>query len=386
MIPKLGLYIHIPFCANLCHYCDFAKTANFDESHVDRYFNILSEQLSGWINRLGSDRKFSSVFFGGGTPGLFTKEYLDFFRKLEPALGSSAEITLEANPGNITPESLQFWQQLGVTRLSIGVQSFDPLGLKTMTRDHSESDAKRALDQALKIFTNVNGDLIYGWPGQTRASWIKDLETMTGLGASHLSLYALTFEGRTPFTMAQKRGVLNIMDEDEQAWRYDHACSFLAACGFDHEEISNWSKPGFSCRHNWLYWTASPYIGIGAGAHGFHDQDNTSFGTRYSYPGDLRTFLKTCRGQTEGQTTETNRTLHDWLTEYVGCALRCKAGVDLKLLQAKGFQFTPTKLIEEGISRGMVLLSSDRIRLTEQEWFRETAWSSILLASIHAAL
>lgn len=378
----LGLYIHIPFCARLCHYCDFAKTANFDANHVTQYFDILTKQLKSWL-RHKPDARFTSVFFGGGTPGLFVYEYENLLRTLAQHLTANAEVTLESNPNNILEPSLKAWRSLGINRISIGVQSFDPTGLKTLTRDHSATEAVRAIDLAKSIIPNVNADLIYGWPRQTAQSWERDLQYMVDLGVTHLSLYALTLEGNTPFARAHRRGKLQPKPDEFQEECYLFAIDFLKQAGFNHEEISNWSKSGFSCRHNWLYWSAESFVGIGAGAHGFID-DVTGFGLRYSYPGDLRTYLRECAhgGIEDGMIKDDVRGADEWLMEYVGCGLRTEQGIDLQKIARLGWTFAPTPLITKAISAGILTRTGDQLILRNADWFRETSWSGLVLDSI----
>ena len=382
-----GLYIHIPFCARLCHYCDFAKTANFDAEHVKKYFSTLEVQLSHWLNHLGPDHRFTSVFFGGGTPGLFGQEYEGIFQKFSPYLAADAEITLEANPNNVTKDKLSIWRDFGVNRLSMGVQSFDQIGLGVMTRDHSAEEAVAAIELALAMMPNINADLIYGWPGQSRESWGQDLQKMSSLGVPHLSLYALTFEGKTPFAMAERRGVMKGMPDEEQYWSYTKAQRYLALTGFRQEEVSNWAKESHACRHNALYWQGHPYVGIGAGAHGFVPAEHDPVGLRYSYPGDLRKFLLECGGasRSQGWILDAARNRESWLMEYVGCGLRCTTGIDLQRIVAMGFRFEPTKLLKEALAHGQVIMQGNTITLTPDEWFRETAWSGELLKCFFAS-
>lgn len=373
-----GLYVHIPFCAQVCHYCDFAKTANFTQSHTQRYFEILGHQLKSWLAALDPSVRFTSVFFGGGTPGLFVEEYRPLFEQMKGRLTADCEVTLEANPKNVTPDRLKSWRDLGFNRISIGVQSFDADGLKKMTRDHASDDALRALEQSLQVMPHVNADLIYGWPGQTDASWEQDILKMTSMGVHHLSLYALTYEGRTPFARAERRGSLIAMPDDLVAERYETACRKLSGAGYDHEEISNWSKPGHSCRHNWLYWTAEHFVGLGAGAHGFVPSSD-GLGRRYSYPGDLREYLRSCGSAEEGLVSDHDRDVEAWLMEYVGCALRCERGVELSKTQKMGFTFQPSPRLMDLMNLAKVSFDEHKIRLPEKEWFRETAWSGLVL-------
>jgi oxygen-independent coproporphyrinogen-3 oxidase len=380
-----GLYVHIPFCAKICHYCDFAKTANFSHDHVTSYMDALVRQLKAWSYVIPKQEKFTSVFFGGGTPGLLTTELAPLMNLIQEMTVSDAEITIEANPANVTAENLKIWRMLGMNRISIGVQSFDDVGLKSLTRDHSSAEAQKALELASKSFPKSNGDLIYGWSGQTMASWRRDLEMMIDSGVNHMSLYALTYEGQTPFARAERRGVMEATSGDDVASLYDVACEVLRDRGFDHEEISNWSRPGQTCKHNWLYWLGDKYVGIGAGAHGFVD-DRSAMGLRYHYDGDLRRFLRSTADvdvvgdvtsviEKTGGVVDRDRDLQSWLLEYIGCGLRSKQGVSLELLNSKGFSFKPSPVLQRALADGLIYVGNESIKLSESEWFRETAWS-----------
>lgn len=391
---KLGLYVHIPFCSRICHYCDFAKTANFTDDHVAIYLEAIYKQLTAWALTMSDQQKFTSVFFGGGTPGLLSREYEKLMELIHTLTKSGAEITLESNPANVTRERVAVWRSLGFNRLSIGVQSFDPHGLKALTRDHSSKQARDALELAVATFPKTNGDLIYGWPGQSMDSWQSDVEGMIEVGINHLSLYALTLEGQTPFARAQRRGALEAISDDELAGFYERACEILASHGFGHEEVSNWSRLGGRCEHNWLYWQADKFIGIGAGAHGYVD-DGSNIGLRYSYPGDLRAFLRVAgQGILEKKVTvesiilgtggqiDRDRDLNSWLLEYVGCALRSEDGLDLQRLKNNGFKFQPNAKVLRALAEGRLLHSGDRLKALESEWFRETSWSFELCESL----
>jgi len=380
-----GLYVHIPFCSKICHYCDFAKTANYSSDHVAAYIDVLCDQLNTWSKIIPESKKFSSVFFGGGTPGLLTHELAPLLTAIQQMSRSNAEVTIEANPTNVSLENVNIWKSLGFNRLSLGVQSFDDAGLKALTRDHSSLEARRALELAAKYFPKSNGDLIYGWPGQTLDSWQHDLDTMLDSGVNHLSLYALTYEGQTPFARAERRGVIEATSGDDLAQFYDAACSLLRRSGFTHDEISNWSLPGKSCDHNWLYWTTDEYVGIGAGAHGFVD-DGSPIGLRYHYEGDLRRFLRASGdiGQFDdfggviagtGGAIDQGRDLRSWLLEYVGCGMRSRQGISLDMIASKGFTFRPTYILQRAMDEGLMIAKDGWLTLNEAEWFRETAWS-----------
>jgi oxygen-independent coproporphyrinogen-3 oxidase len=389
---ELGLYLHIPFCSQLCHYCDFAKTANFDHPLAGRYFSALLEHLKAWVHAWESSPakrpRFTSFFWGGGTPGLFDEIMTPIFSYISEYLAEDAEISLEVNPGNVTAQSLEIWRNLGFNRISIGVQTFVDSGLEFLKRDHSADQARTAVLLARKYFDNVSLDLIYGWQGQTLAMWRADLDEALRLQTSHLSLYNLIYESGTPIGRAMHRGRLRPVDEDLDLECYQLACEVLGADGFIHDEVSNWAKPGRSSRHNWLYWQARNYLGIGSGAHGFLPS-NASIGARYSYGPNERQFISTPLSLEQypggwmrfsGGNQEDDRDDNSWLLEYIGCALRCRSGVDSKrILRMTGKKFLPTKKVADAHARQLLSIDVEgTIRLASAEWFREVAWSVVL--------
>jgi len=395
MESPVALYIHIPFCHALCHYCDFSKTANFDSTHVHTYFERIKHHLE--LILPGLKAPVSSVFFGGGTPGLFAKEYRPIFQVLRRLIADDAEVSLEANPRNCSHENLAVWGDLGFNRLSIGIQTFDEAGLKFLTRDHTTYDSEASIRNSRKYFKNVNVDLIYGWNGQTESSWERDLSVVGELGVPHLSLYNLTYEPRTPIGRAHHRGRLAGADEVSLLAYYERARQVLGATGYLHEEVSNWSQPGFSCRHNWVYWSGGTFVGIGAGAHGFID-DGTATGFRYAFSKDLRAFLRAPAGvplensglvhsaffSQMGAEIDADRDLDSALTEYVGSSLRTAKGVSLQRMAAISLRtFRPRASLRRGLAEGMLEMDDERtyLRLKPAEWFRENAWAVEVILS-----
>lgn len=388
----IGLYLHIPFCRHLCHYCDFAKTANYSEKLENRYWERLAQSLELCLSDAQSrwfpaGLRIRSVFLGGGTPSLYDKEWSTIFSIFRPYLKADAEITLEANPDDMLPSKLECWQELGINRLSLGIQSFQSKGLKFLTRQHSAQEARQAVSQALSYMDNVNIDLIYGWPSQTCELWRDDLAIATELGVKHLSLYNLGYEAGTPMGRRVIRGALEPMPEEEQLALYELARSFLASRGFEHEEVSNWARPGYSCQHNWLYWSDQPYLGLGLGAHGYFHHPDWPWGLRYSFPkrltsllnheiipsyDDLPAFLHSL-----GADCEVDRSGESWLLETVGCGLRSRLGIDIRAIERRlGQRFQPRPLIETGLEKGWLSWNpAGRLVLSPQEWFREISWS-----------
>lgn len=373
-----SLYIHIPFCKWVCHYCDFAKSANFDDQVKQSYLDWLLTELTSWLAKYSP--RLESVFFGGGTPSIFAREYEPIMSLLARYLQPNAEISLEANPDDINPESLAVWSNLGFNRISLGIQTFDKKGIEFLTRKHSPEEAQKAIEGALYRFGNVNIDLIYGWPTQSSDSWQNDLAIAAQLGIPHLSLYCLTFEPRTVIGRRFLRGKVIPPHDEELFLRYEEARAFLASRNYLHEEVSNWCMEGFSCVHNWAYWQDAYYLGVGTGAHGYLPDEVNPIGKRYYYP-------STSLGLRKGTSPIfEERTVDQWRLEYLGSALRTSQGVSLDLLNDKAhLTLTPTGIVERGLSSGALFISSGVLRLDPSEWFREAAWATAIDGCLKAA-
>jgi oxygen-independent coproporphyrinogen III oxidase len=287
MTQEYALYIHIPFCRHRCAYCDFNTYAG-QEDAIPAYVDALCREIELVARSAGQRLTAGSIFLGGGTPSLLPVSEVDHlllslrenFELLNP------EISLEANPGTVSPGSLQDLRMLGFNRISFGVQSFHPEELRFLERIHDPSDVFHAVDWARRAgFDNLNLDLIYGLPGQTMARWKTTLRQSIDLHPQHLSLYALTIESGTPLGRWTERGLVQPPDPDLAADMYDAASELLADWGFRQYEISNWSLPEKTCRHNLQYWRNLPYLGFGAGAHGY------AGGMRYSNAMRIKTYI-----------------------------------------------------------------------------------------------
>jgi putative oxygen-independent coproporphyrinogen III oxidase len=271
----VGIYLHIPFCAHICPYCDF-NTYSGQESLIPRYVNSLAADIERSAPSLGG-RRAATIFFGGGTPSLLPadaiRRVIDACRA-SCAIDADAEITLEANPNGLDAPYLEALLAAGVNRLSIGAQTLHRRGLRTLGRLHEAGDVAAALRAARAAgFANVSLDFIFGWPGQRPDDWRADLDQTLGgeLGAApdHLSLYSLIVEPGTPMADAAARGILTPLDDDAAADLYELAIDRLAAAGWTHYEVANWARaPEFSSCHNAVYWRNGDYLGLGAGAHG----------------------------------------------------------------------------------------------------------------------
>ena len=263
--PPLALYVHWPWCVRKCPYCDFNSHELRGEDDEAAYLAALIADLEAALPQIWN-RPVVSVFIGGGTPSLMSAETADALLaaiRMRVPLHPGAEITLEANPGTAEAAKFAAFSAAGITRLSIGVQSFDDAKLAALGRIHDGAEARRAIDLALKNFDRVNLDLMYALPGQTLAEAGQDIAMAIRTGVSHISAYHLTLEPNTPFHHAPP----SLPDDDLAADMQDRVESSLMAAGFEHYEISAFAKPEQHCRHNLNYWTFGDYLGIGAGAH-----------------------------------------------------------------------------------------------------------------------
>jgi oxygen-independent coproporphyrinogen III oxidase len=266
-----SLYFHIPFCVHRCAYCDFNTYAR-QESLIPVYVDALCSEIRGVAASAPQRLEAHTIFFGGGTPSLLSSSQFESIIKTTRDsfdLAPDAEISLEANPGTVTLDSLRDLRLLGFNRLSLGVQSTHPDELRQLERIHDTFDVIDAVAWARRAgFDNLNLDLIFGLPEQSLARWQATVKMILGLQPEHLSLYALTVEHGTPFGRWVQRGLLPMPDPDTAADMYEWAGEVLDQAGFEQYEISNWAKPGRQCRHNLTYWRNQPYLGFGSGAHG----------------------------------------------------------------------------------------------------------------------
>jgi oxygen-independent coproporphyrinogen-3 oxidase len=271
--PPLSLYIHIPWCVRKCPYCDFNSHESKQEIPEAAYVDALIADLEQTTPLIWG-RKIHSVFFGGGTPSLFSAEAIDkilsHVRMLTP-LEYGAEITLEANPGTVDIANFEGYKEAGINRVSLGIQSFDNRYLKALGRIHDSEQALNAVQLALKTFDKVNLDVMYGLPEQSIEDALHDAELACNLNPAHLSFYHLTLEPNTPF----HRTPPSLPDDDTSATMQEEIEKILAAHGYENYETSAFAKAGKQCHHNLNYWTFGDYLGIGAGAHSklsFHDK------------------------------------------------------------------------------------------------------------------
>jgi len=265
----MGFYVHVPFCKTKCPYCDF-NTYQGIENLIDPFLPALTSEIECWGETLAHPA-VKSVFFGGGTPSYLPPGYIEkILASIQESfqVAADAEITTEANPGDLDAAACASILSQGVNRLSIGVQSLDNNLLNLLGRRHQASEAIEAFQTARQAgFDNVNLDLMYGLPNQSMEQWQQTLDQLVGLAPEHISLYALTIEEGTPMHRWAEEGKIPEPDSDLAADMYQYARESLATAGYHHYEISNWSLPDRACDHNLVYWQNGPYLGVGPGAH-----------------------------------------------------------------------------------------------------------------------
>lgn len=320
-----GIYIHIPFCKQACHYCNFHFATSLRRKN-ELVAALLSEieQRKDYLE----DEVIQTIYFGGGTPSLLQ---IEDFRSLIDKITTlfkvegNAEITIEVNPDDIDEEKLKEWKSAGINRLSIGIQSFFNEDLQWMNRAHNAEQAVSSLQSAKRFFDNISIDLIYGTPFLTNEKWKQNVETAISFNIPHLSCYALTVESKTPLYKLIKQQKVENIDPDKQSEQFLLLMQWLEEAGYDHYEISNFAKPGSRSRHNSSYWSGEKYLGIGPSAHSFDGKSrqwNVSNNNIYidSISKGIIPFEKEILSETQK------------LNEYIMTSLRTEQGLDLKLI------------------------------------------------------
>ncbi len=325
---KLGLYLHIPFCRSKCAYCDFFSFVPSNEELIQRYVDVLVLHMESY--RTGTyDYTVDTVFIGGGTPTLLSTEQLmqinrAIYKNFD--VDNRVEYTIEANPATIDFESLKKLRRAGVNRLSIGLQSGDNRELLALSRLHNRAAFEQSFRDARRAgISNINVDIMFGIPFQTKDSFMKTLRYVTWLSPEHISVYGLKIEEGTPF--AAKRDTLPLPDEDAEYDMYMTAGEFLASRGYEHYEISNFAKRGMRCRHNMKYWNCEEYLGLGASAHSYFNN------SRFSFKRDIDAYMngleiKNSRIKLTDENVEISP--HERVGEYVMLRMRLSDGVDCR--------------------------------------------------------
>jgi oxygen-independent coproporphyrinogen-3 oxidase len=411
-----SIYLHIPFCKHRCAYCDFNTYAGQEDS-IPAYVNALLTEIDYVGRVVPSDSEecietnVHTIFFGGGTPSLLSAPQFDsILQALRAAFTftADAEISIEANPGTISPEKLNAIRESGINRISFGVQSANTEELRMLERIHDFFTVIEAVSTARKAgFDNLNLDLIYGLPEQTLSTWQTTLQRIVDLHPEHISAYALTLEHGTPFGKWSSKGLLPLPDPDLAAEMYEYAEEFLESKGYVHYEISNWAKnkdelgrmkdekihpsssilhPSYACRHNLQYWRSLPYLAFGAGAHGYAN------GYRYSNALRIKTYIERLSNfqlstfnefpLSPATVNHHKQTLKDDMSEYMLNNLRLtNAGVaesDFKLRFGRGLLDVYPNEIEELIRNGLLEYAKTSEFFENSEVYRLTKRGRLL--------
>ena len=377
-----GIYIHIPFCRTACHYCDFHFSTNTQT--MEAMETALVRELDLRIAADNPDfTQLQSIYFGGGTPSLFHLSGLKaLLERLLPHAPNCREVTLEANPEDVTSERLDAWLKMGINRLSIGLQSFDQNQLDWMNRQHSAKDAAAAVRLAAEAgFRHISADLIYGLPDR-KLSFEDEIKQFTALPVDHLSAYILTVEDRTVLGRRVEQGAQNVPEDEAVEAEYGRLCDAMAEAGFEHYEVSNWAKSGGHAVHNQHYWSGLPYWGIGPGAHGFdgtHRYANVANNPKYirALAGASSAAHLPCETETLSPTDRYNESLMT--------GLRTARGIDLTALESR-FGLRPDVTEPEAWKRflNQVILKevgSGVYRIAEPHWVMADAIAAELFVA-----
>ena len=356
-------YVHIPFCTQICYYCDFSKVF-IKNQPVDSYLEHLLEEFRSY-----DIQKLRTLYIGGGTPTALSAPQLEVLldgltKNLD--LSVLEELTIEANPGDLDADKIAVLKHSPVNRVSLGVQTFDDKMLKKIGRSHLEKDIYENIDR-LKLagFDNISIDLIYALPGQTMDQVKENVAKAISLDIPHMSLYSLILENHTVFMNRMRRGKLPLPKEELEAEMFEYIIAELERAGFEHYEISNFSKPDFESRHNLMYWDNAEYYGIGAGASGYVD------GVRYKNHGPIRHYLSAVEAG-DARITEEHLSQKEQMEEEMFLGLRKKSGVSMARFEEKfgrSFEGLYGEIIRDLVQQGLMQIDGDRVRMTKRGLF-----------------
>ena len=356
-------YVHIPFCTQICYYCDFSKVF-IKNQPVDSYLEHLLQEFHSY-----DIQKLRTLYIGGGTPTALSASQLEVLldgltKNLD--LSMLEELTIEANPGDLDADKIAVLKNSAVNRVSLGVQTFDDKMLKKIGRSHLEKDIYENIDR-LKLagFDNISIDLIYALPGQTMDQVKDNVAKAIALDIPHMSLYSLILENHTVFMNRMRRGKLPLPKEELEADMFDYIIAELERAGFEHYEISNFSKQGFESRHNLMYWDNAEYYGIGAGASGYVN------GVRYKNHGPIRHYLKAVE-EGNARINEEHLSLREQMEEEMFLGLRKKSGVSKSRFEEKfgtSFEDLYGQVVRDLCHQGLLQVEDQQIRMTKKGLF-----------------
>lgn len=360
MNKAMGLYIHIPFCRQKCLYCDFPSFSGKDEL-MKEYSLALSMEIEK-----NSSLLYKSIFIGGGTPTYLSLNSWEIIKSSVDKLKKTDDIefTVEANPGTLNKDILLLFKNMGVNRLSIGLQSCDDIILRRIGRIHNFSDFVTAYEMARKMeFKNINVDLMFGLPDQTMEQWKNTLSNIVKIAPEHISCYSLIVEDGTPFYNMQRLGKLNLPSEELEREMYHYAVKFLRENGYNQYEISNFAKENMECRHNIIYWEAREYMGCGSGAHSFYN------GERFSNKVKIEDYINSMRENNNAMEEIHKNSVKDNMEEFMFMGLRMTEGISIEEFQ-KRFNIDIFEIyghiINKFINNSLLMMKNGRIYLSPQ--------------------
>ncbi|WP_068701532.1 radical SAM family heme chaperone HemW [Paludibacter jiangxiensis] len=360
-----GLYIHIPFCKSRCSYCDFHSGVQL--TLLDRFEDALCTELTSRVSYLKND-PLETIYFGGGTPSLLSTEHLSaIFESIQSHwdISSCNEITLEANPDDLSEEQLKELSELPINRLSIGIQSFNDNELKLLRRRHTAQQAVDAVKRAQKYFSNISIDLMYGLPEQTISSWENTISEALALNIQHVSAYHLTYEEGTLLERKRREGRILPVLEEESVTMYRLLQRKLKEKGIEQYEISNFAIPGFHSRHNSSYWEGIRYLGIGPSAHSFDGESR-----QWNIANTLQYITGIEQGTPHFEKEVLSET--DKYNEMIMISLRTTNGISLERVEKEFGTNTKKELIKQSarfIDAGIMLLEKNRLHLSSEGLF-----------------
>jgi oxygen-independent coproporphyrinogen-3 oxidase len=363
-LKPAGIYIHIPFCRSRCSYCDFA-TGIYTSALAERYVPNLVKEIK-CFGQVEKAESVDSIFFGGGTPSLLSPAQLEMILTAVDqrfVVSAEAEVTMEMNPGTVTPETLHAYRQLGVNRASFGAQTFDDNELARLGRSHTADDTHRTFrDLRDAGFDNVSFDLIAGLPGQTLSGWRRNLDEAFSMKPEHLSFYLLEVHEGTPLSKHIRVGLQPKPDEDLAVSMYELMLDRAAEAGYEHYEISNLCLPGFESRHNSKYWTGAPYYGFGCSAHSY----DGSF-RRWANERDVMGYVEMIEQDGSAIVDKTQLTPEERRSEAVFLGLRMMQGLSMKEY-ARAFGTDLVAKHQDDLARfreaGLIECCGDLLKLT----------------------
>jgi oxygen-independent coproporphyrinogen-3 oxidase len=361
-----GVYLHIPFCQSRCSYCDFAVSI-YQAELAEKYVDALCREVSNFKSE-NSNFPADTIYFGGGTPSLLTPKQIEkILRAVSDkfSIQSDAEITMEMNPGTLTPEIARSFRSLGVNRASYGAQTFDDDELKRLGRRHTAEDVRKTIELLRAAdFNNVSFDLIAGLPGQTLKDWERNLDEALKLKPEHLSLYLLEIHEATPLAKHILEGKQPAPDEDVAGEMYELMLEKIAASDYEQYEISNFCLPGFESRHNSKYWTLDPVYAFGCSAHSFDGARR-----RWANARDTLSYIKLIEKTGTAVSEETVLTETEARAEFAFLKLRLMSGICLSEFEAKfGVSLLEEygESLSESFEAGLIEIAADRLRLTQK--------------------